>query len=200
MGNYCKRWRPCVKGLSLDGGRADFLKTRRDISFYKVLWNDSNSGRPREGLSRNKMLPFRLKLMPPAPRACILPLDCKGPKQFRQHHKEYIFNTTTSHRCLYTASSIDVHGVFPPQAEWTCRVSLHHQQYGCAWCFSTTSSMDVQGVSLTPAEWTCRVFLHQQQYGRTKVSLHHQQYGCAIVHGVSPPPAVWTFRVSLHHM
>jgi hypothetical protein len=26
MGNHCTRWRPCVKGLSLDGGQADFSK------------------------------------------------------------------------------------------------------------------------------------------------------------------------------
>jgi hypothetical protein len=26
MGNYYTRWRPWVKGLSLDGGRADFSK------------------------------------------------------------------------------------------------------------------------------------------------------------------------------
>jgi len=26
MGNYCMRWCPCVKGLSLDEGWADFFK------------------------------------------------------------------------------------------------------------------------------------------------------------------------------
>jgi hypothetical protein len=26
MANYCTRWRPWVKGLSLDGGQADFSK------------------------------------------------------------------------------------------------------------------------------------------------------------------------------
>jgi hypothetical protein len=26
IGNYCTRWCPCIKGLSLDGGRADFSK------------------------------------------------------------------------------------------------------------------------------------------------------------------------------
>jgi hypothetical protein len=26
MGNYCTSWRPCVKGLSLNGGRVDFSK------------------------------------------------------------------------------------------------------------------------------------------------------------------------------
>jgi hypothetical protein len=36
MGNYCTRWRPCFKGLSLDGGRADF----RDASFNIDLSNE----------------------------------------------------------------------------------------------------------------------------------------------------------------
>ncbi len=26
MGNYCPRWHPCIKGLSLNGGRVDFSK------------------------------------------------------------------------------------------------------------------------------------------------------------------------------
>jgi hypothetical protein len=43
MGNYCTRWRPCVKGFSLDGGR--FLKGLRDVSFYKDLSNEPNFDR-----------------------------------------------------------------------------------------------------------------------------------------------------------
>jgi hypothetical protein len=42
MGNYCTRWRPCVKGLSLDGGRRIFLKSRCDVSFNKDLSNEPN--------------------------------------------------------------------------------------------------------------------------------------------------------------
>jgi hypothetical protein len=33
------------KGLSLDGGRADFLKTCRDVSFNKDLSNEPTFGR-----------------------------------------------------------------------------------------------------------------------------------------------------------
>ncbi len=44
MGNYCTRWRPCFKGLSLVGGRADFSKNPRDVSFNKVLWNEPTFG------------------------------------------------------------------------------------------------------------------------------------------------------------
>jgi hypothetical protein len=42
MDNYCTRWRPCVKGLSLDGGWRIFLKSRRDVSFNKDLSNETN--------------------------------------------------------------------------------------------------------------------------------------------------------------
>jgi hypothetical protein len=44
MGNYCTRWRSCVKGLSLDGGRADFLKSSRDASFNEDLLNEPSLG------------------------------------------------------------------------------------------------------------------------------------------------------------
>ncbi len=40
MGNYCTRWRPWVKGLSLDVGRADFSKNPCDVSFKKGLSNE----------------------------------------------------------------------------------------------------------------------------------------------------------------
>jgi hypothetical protein len=45
MGNYCTGWRPCVKGLSLDGGGRIFLKNRCDISFNKDLSNEPNFNR-----------------------------------------------------------------------------------------------------------------------------------------------------------
>jgi hypothetical protein len=44
MGNYCTRWRPCVKGLSLNGGWADFSKSRCDASFNEDLWNEPSLG------------------------------------------------------------------------------------------------------------------------------------------------------------
>ncbi len=44
IGNYCTRWRHCFKGLSLDGGHADFLKSLRDASFNKDLSNDPTFG------------------------------------------------------------------------------------------------------------------------------------------------------------
>ncbi len=36
MGNYCTRWRHCFKGLSLDGGRADFSKKPPLIKIYRI--------------------------------------------------------------------------------------------------------------------------------------------------------------------
>jgi hypothetical protein len=37
MGNYCTRWRPCIKGLSLEGGRADFSKNHdATLPFIKI--------------------------------------------------------------------------------------------------------------------------------------------------------------------
>ena len=46
MGNYCTRWRPCVKGLSLDGGGGRiFLESRRYVSFNKDLSNEPNFNR-----------------------------------------------------------------------------------------------------------------------------------------------------------
>ncbi len=37
LGNYCTRWHPCVKGLSLDGGRADFsIKTAATLPLIKI--------------------------------------------------------------------------------------------------------------------------------------------------------------------
>ena len=45
----------------------------RSLKIDKKL---SNSGRPRNGLSRNKMLSFRLKIGPPASWDFFFPLDC----------------------------------------------------------------------------------------------------------------------------
>ncbi len=45
MGNLCTRWRHCFKGLSLDGGQADFSKKPRDASFTKDLSNEPTFGR-----------------------------------------------------------------------------------------------------------------------------------------------------------
>jgi hypothetical protein len=46
MANYCIRWRGIFKGLSDDGGRADFSKkNRRASSFNKDLSNEPNFGR-----------------------------------------------------------------------------------------------------------------------------------------------------------
>ena len=45
----------------------------RSLKIDKKL---SNSGRPRNGLSRNKMLSFRLKFGPPASWDFFFPLDC----------------------------------------------------------------------------------------------------------------------------
>ena len=101
---------------------------------------------------------------------------------------------------------MNVQGVIPPPAVWTCSVSSHHQQYGRAGCLSTTSSMDVQGVSLPPAEWTCRVSLYHQQYGLAGClsTTSRMRAGCLFttrcmhVQGVFPTP-VRTCRVSIHH-
>ncbi len=37
-------------------------------------------------------------------------------------------------RCLSTTSSMEVQGVSPPSAVWTCRVAFHHKRYGRAEC------------------------------------------------------------------
>ncbi len=45
MANYCMRWRGIFKGLSQDGGRADFSKKNLcDTSFNKDLSNEPNFG------------------------------------------------------------------------------------------------------------------------------------------------------------
>jgi hypothetical protein len=44
IANYCMSWRWIFKGLSQDGGQADFSKNLRDTSFYKDLSNESNFG------------------------------------------------------------------------------------------------------------------------------------------------------------
>jgi hypothetical protein len=44
--NYCMRWHKIFKGLSKDGGRADFSKKPPRLSlFNKSLWNEPNLGR-----------------------------------------------------------------------------------------------------------------------------------------------------------
>ncbi len=45
MGNYCTRWHPCFKGLSLDGGQAYFSKKPPRRSFNKDLSNEPTFGR-----------------------------------------------------------------------------------------------------------------------------------------------------------
>ncbi len=45
IANYCIRWRGIFKGLSHDGGQADFSKNRRASSFNKDLSNEPNFGR-----------------------------------------------------------------------------------------------------------------------------------------------------------
>jgi hypothetical protein len=110
--------------------------------------------------------------------------------------------------CLSTTSSMDMQGCLSTTSmQGTCRVSLHHQQYGRAGLsfhhqqgtcrvVSPPPAGDVQGVSPPPAVWKCRVSLHHQQYGNA---------GCLSttssveVQGVSPPPVVWKCRVSLYH-
>jgi hypothetical protein len=47
MGNYSTRWRHCFRGLSLDGGRADFSKKPHDASFNKDLSNEPTFGQIR---------------------------------------------------------------------------------------------------------------------------------------------------------
>ncbi len=56
---------------------------------------------------------------------------------------------STTNRMYCTSScrlsfSMNVQRFFPPPAVWTCRVSVHHQQYERAGCLSTTNSRDVQ--------------------------------------------------------
>ncbi len=45
IANYCTRWNYKFKGLSQDGGRADFSKNLRASLFYKYLSNEPNFGR-----------------------------------------------------------------------------------------------------------------------------------------------------------
>ncbi len=44
IANYCMSWRGIFKGLSQDGGWADFSKNLCDTSFYKDLSNEPNFG------------------------------------------------------------------------------------------------------------------------------------------------------------
>ncbi len=44
IANYCGRWRRIFKGLSQDGGPADFSKNLRNLLFDKYLLNEPNFG------------------------------------------------------------------------------------------------------------------------------------------------------------
>jgi hypothetical protein len=44
IANYCMSWRGIFKGLSQDGGLADFFKNLRYTSLYKDISNEPNFG------------------------------------------------------------------------------------------------------------------------------------------------------------